>query len=648
MKRLTELGDTNEDLNYLTSGKGNDGYMGQPWGRKLGAIKDRIRKHTKKNVIKRGSENLGLLSDDFYEEIMSENAHYKRKVKRLEKEKQDLESDKEKLMLRIAELQYNDPKIVKSVRVQNLGKNLLKDFVKSNEMENAKDDTIERDDTKSTDSSKEKNNMSIDQNNNDDTMEPDEDNVQEQFPQLDLTHDGKRNDSLDSMESYSLLEDSQTVNKSFEREPLEDTDSVNDYPDKLESHCPLEDMDSFDKTTEKDLSNSLTIWEDAEGQNPNSQQLQSKSDENEGIHSFIIEVDKSESQDNLREDRIAGSSDENKKLEISVEVSSDEEELEMNSEIFDIRNQKLHNRNIAKDIIISMIDQMIVSSPKQSRVEEQISPEITLDSDDSMFDSHFSSKQKGEKSSILPLGQDGTEIDKTSTGDEDKDKKPSKKKRKHVSKKLEDEGITPKKNTKHTNKDDKLYKPASSDKYWINPGRKINLPIRKTSCKDYLKKDKGKKQLNENVAVSSTSKDFAFIKSLKYKIPLNSDRKEKTNDAPSGSTSSTSNELSSSSNTPVKIKFSVASTSTVGKNDEPSKINEENIVDKNETQPPKRTAFETWLASHDQMEVPKKKSKVPGVKAQKRNVRVVSNKVCNDCCKNVKVCSCSFKPKSNS
>ena len=66
MKRLKQLGDSNEDLNYLKSGKGNEGWMGKPRGRMEGAIKDCIRKKKKKNEIKKGKENLGMLSDEFY------------------------------------------------------------------------------------------------------------------------------------------------------------------------------------------------------------------------------------------------------------------------------------------------------------------------------------------------------------------------------------------------------------------------------------------------------------------------------------------------------------------------------------------------------------------------------------------------------
>ena len=66
MKRLKQLGDSNEDLNYLKSGKGNDGCMGKPRGRMDGAITDCIRKKKKNNVIKKGKENLGMLSDEFY------------------------------------------------------------------------------------------------------------------------------------------------------------------------------------------------------------------------------------------------------------------------------------------------------------------------------------------------------------------------------------------------------------------------------------------------------------------------------------------------------------------------------------------------------------------------------------------------------
>ena len=40
--------------------------MGKPRGRMEGAIKDCIRKKKKNNVIKKGKENLGMLSDKFY------------------------------------------------------------------------------------------------------------------------------------------------------------------------------------------------------------------------------------------------------------------------------------------------------------------------------------------------------------------------------------------------------------------------------------------------------------------------------------------------------------------------------------------------------------------------------------------------------
>ena len=143
------------------------------------------------------------------------------------------------------------------------------------------------------------------------------------------------------------MEDIQSVNNSFEKEPsnsvlnLDDdssqkpnldlernpnrqkaTDlslnSINDYPDEIESNSPLEDIDSVDKTSERELSNSLAIWDDAEGHNSNFQPLQSKSDEREEINSFINAVDKIESQEDLKEDRNGETSDENKKIEISV------------------------------------------------------------------------------------------------------------------------------------------------------------------------------------------------------------------------------------------------------------------------------------------------------------------------------------------
>ena len=65
---------------------------------------------------------------------------------------------------------------------------------------------------------------------------------------------------------------------------------------------------------------------------------------------------------------------------------------------------------------------MFYSSPKESRIKEHNTQEITLDSDDSIFDFDFSSNPREGKSLILPLGQDGTEKNKTSTDDEDLNK----------------------------------------------------------------------------------------------------------------------------------------------------------------------------------------------------------------------------------